>query len=141
MYSGVTDVTIPADVTYLGEGAFYDRSSSDRISTLRLCHQNPPQVADYTNKDKKGFFSLFYASPIVVYVPTGCKSKYEADSFWGQFNIVEDESVGIDNVSEAPNDDNTNSIYSIRGMKLRQKDIRKLPKGIYIQGNKKIVKQ
>ena len=49
---------------------------------------------------------------VTLYVPSGSKSKYKADSFWGQFtHIVEDPSLGEESIpGDADNDGFVNMI-------------------------------
>ena len=91
--SELEDLTIPSSVTYLGEGAF-NAWFSVPLYSLRFKGKTPPKVPDTTEQGKYNFCPLVYDwlyTFTTLYVPTGCKSRYEADSFWGQFyNIEED---------------------------------------------------
>jgi hypothetical protein len=138
----VQKLTIPSTVEYIGEGAF--NFDGLKLSKLFLPHQEPPKVADMTEKEQKGFYSLFHKNKnlkdIKLYVPVGCKAKYQSDSFWKQFtNIVEDGTVGIVRITTDPGAQDQEAIYTLSGVKVKESDVHSLPKGIYIKGNKKIV--
>ena len=138
--SPIEEVTIPNSVEYIGECALDTRF----LKKLKLYHIEPPKVADMTDGGKEYFQNMFsnmmYTALIELYVPVGSKSKYQSDSFWGQFtNIVEDETLGMSPMLANPGEDKSNDIYSISGIRITSNK-NALSKGIYIQGEKKIVK-
>ena len=74
-----------------------------------------------------------------MHVPVGSKDAYASTEPWSKFqNIVEDESLGIRSVRYNSNGE---SLYTISGVKVESKNVKSLPKGIYVQGRKKIVKK
>ena len=155
-YSGIITVKIPNSVKTIGACVFQvcrklteanipDTWELIPWGTFEYCVSLKDLYAERKDPSAYSFSQRVFEnvpfSTCVLHVPVGSKEAYATTAPWSQFlQIVEDESLGIDNVSAAPHDDNTNSIYSISGMKMRQKDIRTLPKSLYIQGRKKIVR-
>lgn len=96
-YSTIQEVTLPSTVKYIGEGAF--NCWNMNLFILKMRSRVPVDVADKTLNGKSGFNPFFYSSNyfrrVSLHVPEGSKAAYQADSFWGQFvNIVEDSSLG-----------------------------------------------
>ena len=135
--SPVEELTIPNSVEYLGECALDPKV----LKKLKLDHIEPPKVADMTEKGKDFFREMFAngGQTIKLYVPVGSKSKYQSDSFWGQFtSIIEDETLGMNPIVTSSNEEKKNDIYSLNGIRITSSH-EFLPKGIYIQGKKKIL--
>ena len=106
--TAIQELTIPSSVNYIGEGAFYCFQCP--IETIKFHGKTPPKVSDTTDEGKEGFNPLMFASTaynyVTLYVPTGSKSKYKADSFWGRFaNIVEDPNLGEESIPGDANND------------------------------------
>ena len=141
--SPVEKLTIPSIVEYIGECALDLRV----LKKLHLYHNEPPKVADMTENGKDSFQQMFSnvyfekePALIELHVPVGSKSKYQSDSFWGQFtNIVEDETLGIESIMNIGADKNMSDIYDINGRKVELK-LKDLKKGVYIVRGKKVVK-
>lgn len=130
---GFSRITIPNSVTYIGGYAF---AHHDNLKDIYVARMNP---AEY--KCGNNAFEDVPFSTCTLHVPNGCKEVYAATVPWSYFNnIVEDEELGIDNTLSDSNDVFRNTIYSINGIKINEKDNKGLSKGIYIQGNKKIIK-
>ncbi len=106
--SDLEDLTIPSSVNYIGEGAFYSFYET-QLTSLRFHGKTPPKVPDTTQQEKEGFNPVIDAQKydyVTLYVPSGCKARYEADSFWGQFtNIVEDSSLDEGSILGDANND------------------------------------
>jgi hypothetical protein len=141
-----TTLTVPTSVTRFGEACLYDRQFNLHLTRLRLYHQEPPDVADMQFEGREGFKSFlpdeWFYSMVELRVPVGCKAKYQAHSVWGRFpNIVEDTALGIAPVVARTDLQSRQAIYTLSGVRLPDTtDIRTLPKGIYIQGGKTIIK-
>lgn len=135
----VEELTIPSSVEYIGE-----RALSHTLNRLNLYHVEPPMVADRTEIENNMFQRMFSDEKYLeleLRVPTGCKSKYQSDSFWGQFtNIVEDETLGMKQVLYSPDNEKVDGVYSINGIRMNTNNINGLTKGVYVQGKKKIAK-
>ena len=103
-------------------------------------------VDDMQFEGKEGFKSFlpdeWFYSMVTLHVPVGCKAMYQAHSVWGRFpNIVEDTALGIEPITSRLALQSRQAIYTLSGVRLPDTtDIRTLPKGIYIQGGKTIIK-
>ena len=86
--SGLTSVEIPNSVTSIGSGAF---KSCSNIRSIYCQSATPPSYPSSFADDV-----LMYST---LYVPTGCKSAYEAVDPWRNFwNIEEMEFNGIEDI-------------------------------------------
>ena len=86
--SGLTSVEIPNSVTSIGVGAL---SNCSNIRTIYCQSATPPSYPSSFADDV-----LMYST---LYVPTGCKSAYEAVDPWRNFwNIEEMEFNGIEDI-------------------------------------------
>jgi hypothetical protein len=89
--TSLESITIPSNVTSIGESAFQTCRSLKRIeSEIR----EPFAITDYEFKCYDDETGDFLYSPIytdaTLYVPAGCKAKYEVTEGWKNFqNIVE----------------------------------------------------
>lgn len=78
--SELTSITLPASVTRIGANAFWRCNNLQKIYSWP---QNPPEITFNT-------FSIDHYISSTLYIPTGCKSKYEANQHWYNFmNVVE----------------------------------------------------
>ena len=88
--SGLASVTIPNSVTNIGNVAFYGCSGLTEVTSL---------IEEPFTIDKYVWFGV-NTDEIPLYVPAGCKAKYEATEGWNVFkNIVEmgaSSSIAID---------------------------------------------
>ncbi len=106
--TAIKELTIPSTVSYFGEGAFYCFQCP--IEKIKFHSKTPPKVPDTTDKEKEGFYPFVFVGwkydKVTLYVPTGSKTKYKKDSFWGQFtNIVEDSSLDEGSILGDANND------------------------------------
>ena len=107
--TAINKLTIPSTVNYIGEGVFHCYQCP--IESIRFHGKTPPKVADTTDEGKEDFRTFMFDGTweydyVTLYVPTGCKSKYKADSFWGKFTkIVEDPSLGEESILGDANND------------------------------------
>ena len=91
------------------------------------------------------FSNMMYTTEpalIELFVPVGSKSKYQSDSFWGQFtNIVEDETLGMSPILSNLDDDKPNDVYDLSGKKVKAAatSLDNLPKSVYINSGKKVI--
>ncbi len=104
----IKDLTIPSTVNYFGEGQFNIYQCP--IEKIRFHSKTPPKVPDTTDQEKEDFrtmvFDTWVYDYVTLYVPTGSKSKYKNDSFWGQFtHIVEDSSLDEERILGDANND------------------------------------
>ena len=130
--SCLTSLTIPNSVSYIGEWAFNNCSG---LKSVKVGWKEPLIVPSST-------FGDIHKQNVTLYVPKGSKAAYATSDVWKDFgNIVEDESLGIGNVHYDPYGGKLTEIYTVNGVKVNTKDIKTLPKGIYIQGRKKFFKK
>ena len=131
-------ITLPASVTSLG-GLIFDKTPLD---TLILECAVPPTLSEEEN------FPTFNDYTATLIVPAGAAETYRQHPIWGLFmNIVEDETVGIKDIDDLRFD--SNAWYDLQGRRIVNHRsahgdasyLKKLPKGLYIRGNKKIMKQ
>lgn len=145
----IKNLTIPAGIKYFGEGSFMAAElNSPVLDKLTLLHETPPEVADTKYADYKGFTQLFFESSFWVTklrVPKGSKDKYLAHSLWKRFEnnenkIVEYDPSGIEGIVSDPSRQSRQAVYTLSGVRLNTTDVSTLPKGIYIQAGKVIIR-
>ena len=78
-------------------------------------------------------------------VPKGSKDKYLAHSLWKRFEnnenkIVEYDPSGIEGIVSDPSRQSRKAVYTLSGVRLNTTDVSTLPKGIYIQAGKVIIR-
>lgn len=78
------ELTIPRSVTYIAD---YVVLNCYALKKLRVLHRVPVQVDNLNNQ---GFGVVAYTNA-TLYVPTGSKAAYQADTVWGQFQHIEEE--------------------------------------------------
>ncbi len=129
----LTSIYLPKSITSIGMATFY---GCLRLENIYLERTDPSAY----NCAEDAFYDV-PTTTCVLHVPVGCKEAYASTSPWSNFqNIVEDETLSIDNIHNHPNGDKQFGIYSISGMKMKSDNMNHLPRGIYIQGKKKIIK-
>lgn len=158
--SSLTSLTIPSSVTEIGPNAFNGCKGLKTITigegvtqigkyAFSRCY--PTEIKSYIVEPfaTDNCFDNTIFSECTLRVPPGSLNKYKAVGEWNQFaNIVEDETLGIDDVAtDGFDDDAAFSIYNLNGNLLRhnctQEVLGTLPHGIYIKvspkGRKKII--
>lgn len=143
--SSLREIVIPGQVTRIGMGAFSDCDSLSKVTipsrvtsigsyafghTPKLCIIISMIEAPF-DIDEDVFGDETYESA-TLYVPVGCKARYEATAGWSQFkNIVEGSPTAVHTPSAMQKDERV--AYDLKGHRLTT-----LPqKGIYIQDGKK----
>ena len=85
--SGLTSITIPNCVTSIGNFAF---AYCTGLTSVTVDINSPRTITEYTFSNRAN---------ATLYVPTGCKSAYEAADYWKEFKeIVEVAPVEVDGV-------------------------------------------
>lgn len=122
--SSLTSITLPERLTFVGRSAFYGCSGLTSVISLI---EEPFEIDD-------NLFDVFTSA--ILYVPKGCKARYEATSGWNNFqNIVERETTDIQFTRDIKQERMKGSIFNINGRRLSA-----MPqKGVYIQNGKKLM--
>jgi len=136
--SNLTSVVIPKSVSSIGNAAFFTCPALTSVTSLI---EEPFEI-------KKDVFELYNGkiferefTSATLYVPKGCKARYEATAGWKNFTDIREmdgTDTGIGDV-QIRNTDSTSSIviYNLQGRRLNATP----QKGIYIQnGKKKLIK-
>ncbi len=75
---GITTVSIPETVTYIGDKAFYD---CDDMESITCYAEEPPECGD-------DVFSEADTDRCILYVPKGCVEIYSQTSPWSSFSDI-----------------------------------------------------
>ena len=118
---GLTSITIPENVTYIG---YYCINNCDNLITI-ICLNPIPPIIDY---------NLSYSYTATLYVPYGSKEAYQNAEVWNNFANIEelDAPTGICYSEDYTEDSRT--IYDLTGRRLNAPQ-----KGFNIIGGKKVV--
>ena len=153
--SGIQEITIPEGCVSIGEQSFYSLSTLRKVelpTTLTSigyrafshCHslesvissiQTPFTIKNHTFSYTKWNGEEWddHLSPATLYIPAGTKTEY-LNKGWNQFtDIVESETLGINNISSSTGKDR-DKVYNIQGQRIDNP-----VKGIYIKHGKKIL--
>ena len=135
---GLETITIPASVKEIGKAAFGNDYGLSSIKSIYCESQDPVQAKDIFPNFGNGEASPLYDT-CILYVPVGCVDKYKASEEWGRFaNIKEFTPTAILEIVIDAHNEKSPTIYTLDGKKVGT-DMQTLPKGIYVQGGKKIV--
>ena len=133
--SGLKTIIIPSGITSIGASAFYNQSLVSVVSLI----ENPFSCRAFGGRTNAE--SIF--AQAILYVPKGCKKKYESCTDWYMFkNIEEIEVTGINDAERLMDkgqmiNDKRGGVYDLQGRRLTQKP----EKGVYIEnGRKRVVK-
>ncbi len=124
--SGLTELVIPSTVTGIEVNCVYN------CNNLRIviCEATTPPSASYVGTPLFDYSTLNNGT---LFVPKGCKSKYEAAKGWKDFkNISEDDPSSVGSIFVDRIDDC--SVYNLSGQRLLHP-----MKGINIIGGKKVI--
>ena len=130
----LSEITIPASVSYIGESAFRD---CDSLLTINSKGMVPPETESFALSD----------IPIIayVYVPKRTIPYYLASKPWAKFYYYfEVEDWVTEGISDVTVDDaiGPQDIYTLQGICIKRNateaDIDALPEGLYIIGGKKV---
>ncbi|WP_366944475.1 leucine-rich repeat protein [uncultured Barnesiella sp.] len=78
--SGMSSVTIGKSVTSIGESAF---AGCNRLGSVTIHAETPPEI----------WLNTFDDYGVSLYVPVGCKSKYQAAEYWRNFIDIQEMEV------------------------------------------------
>ncbi len=138
MCDGLETIIIPASVKEIGKFAFGSDYNNESIKSIYCESQDPVQAKDIFPNFGNGEASPLYDT-CILYVPVGCVDKYKASEEWGRFaNIKEFTPTAILEIVRDAHNEKSPTIYTLDGKKVGT-DMQTLPKGIYVQGGKKIV--
>ena len=133
--TSLTTVTIGCSDMGVACNAF---SGCTNLTSVISLHIDPPYV--YISGGPMGEDIYINAT---LYVPKGCIASYRFRPFWERFNQIEEIDVSaIEQTISTKKTQENWYVYNIKGerMKIKYNEMKKLPKGIYIVGGKKIVK-
>ena len=106
--SGLTSLTLPAGITWIGERAFYGCSG---LTSIYVYAEKVPEIGSNA-------FERFDAKKCTLYVPMGTRDDYRLSEFGDYFeNIVEFESTGIDKTTTSTDVEEV-ARYSVNGQRL-----------------------
>ena len=125
--TALTEVTFPSTLKNIGLNALVNCSSLSKVT----CNATTPPVlkGNVFNKTPNGK---------TLVVPESSIAQYQATQYWGapSFATVV---TGINSLD--PAEEQTADVYTLQGVRLGTKAIwPSLPKGLYVVGNKKVVK-
>lgn len=139
---GLTSVTIPSSIDFIGEYAFAGCSNLKSITVNRsepIDLATPASVRGLqTRSDGNTVFEGVDKATCILYVPNGSVEAYKAAEVWKEFQIIKPISeTGINGVVY---DGVSFDVYDLQGRKVRQNvtTLKGLPSGIYIVNGKKI---
>ena len=130
----VTTLIAPASLVQFNYGTL---SNCNRLN-LVINHATEPQASD-ANMFHPSVFKDDH--PTYLYVPKGCVSKYAAAEGWNKFTYIKEIDPQATAIQQADNRKQAEpkAVYDLQGRRMAADDARRLPKGIYIAGGKKIV--
>ena len=107
--SGLTSVNIPSSVTSIGTNVFYNCNQLVNVTSYL---KNPVAITENTFSNRTN---------ATLYVPYGCKAKYQAANYWKEFKEIIEMDPVITDLSELSN----NKLYTFtskRGRIIRKSD-------------------
>ena len=145
MPATLRSATLPASVSSLEQSPF---RQCEGLSVLTCMATTPPWASDYDFPIKANWLDsgdLTFVVDATLAVPPGTKAAYEEAQGWRTFlRVVErnDFTTGIGHQPQPAlrQPANANDIYDLQGRRVEADAARRLPKGIYIVGGKKIIK-
>lgn len=139
---GLTSVTIPNSIDFIGEYAF---AGCSNLKSITVNWSEPIDLATpasvrglQTRSDGNSVFEGVDKATCILYVPNGSVEAYKAAEVWKEFQIIKPISeTGINGIV---NDGISFDVYDLQGRKVRQNvtTLKGLPSGIYIVNGKKI---
>ena len=115
--SGLTSIAIGSGVTSIGKEVF---EGCENISEVYAMMKEPCSFLASST------FSVYDRA--TLYVPIGCKEKYESQKYWNKFqNIVEVDYSGVTTAKERDTSETVIEIYDLQGRRT------KLQRGISIE--------
>ena len=140
----LTDITIPASITSIGDNAF---NGCANLKSITIYNPTPINLSavnarGFTRGDGSSVFVGVDKATCILYVPEGSVDAYKAAPVWSEFkNILPIKTStginGIDYNGEAFD------VFTISGQKVKSKvtSLDGLPNGIYIVNGKKVMKK
>ena len=140
----LTDITIPASITSIGDNAF---AGCSNLKSITIYNPTPINLSavnarGFTRGDGSSVFVGVDKATCILYVPEGSVDAYKAAPVWSEFkNILPIKTStginGIDYNGEAYD------VFNLSGRKVKAKAISldDLPNGIYIINGKKVMKK
>ncbi len=139
---GLTSVTIPSSIDFIGEYAF---AGCSNLKSITVNWSEPIDLATpasvrglQTRSDGNTVFEGVDKATCILYVPNGSVEAYKAAEVWKEFQIIKPISeTGINGIVY---DGVSFDVYDLQGRRVRQNvtTLKGLPSGIYIVNGKKI---
>ncbi|WP_337438532.1 leucine-rich repeat protein, partial [Prevotella sp.] len=105
--SGLTSLTLPADITSIGDEAFQGCSG---LTSIYVYAEKVPKIGSYV-------FAGVDAKKCTLYVPMGTRDNYRLSKFGYFENIVEFDATGIDKTTTSTDVEEV-ARYSVNGQRL-----------------------
>jgi hypothetical protein len=122
----LTTIDIPASVQSIGNYAF---NKCYKLTDATSHNTVPPTIST----------PIFEDTPIAaIYVPEASVAAYEADQYWGSYNIVGADFSGINEVATNADSNSAKKCYNLNGVRLNPDELRP---GLYIVNGKKTIVQ
>ena len=140
----LTDITIPASITSIGESAFAGCSNLKSITIYNPTPINLSAVSarGFTRGDGSSVFVGVDKETCILYVPEGSVDAYKAALVWNDFKNILPIKTST-RIYGIESDGEVFDVYSPSGQKVKSKatSLDGLPNGIYIVNGKKVMKK
>ena len=122
--NSLLNIDLPESVKSVGRSAF---GGCNKLESISIHSSTPPQADE-------DIIRLYDYNTVVLYVPKGSKTVYQATPIWGKFtNIVEmsNTDISIGSLIKSP----ATIVYDLQGRRINGKP----SKGVYIESGRKVV--
>ena len=138
----LTDITIPASITSIGDNAF---AGCSNLKSITIYNPTPINLSavnarGFTRGDGSSVFVGVDKNTCILYVPEGCVDAYKAAPVWKDFKNILPIKTST-RIYGIESDGEVFDVYNLSGRKVKSKttSLDGLPRGIYIINGKKVV--